>query len=264
MKTTMLVILACMMVGVAAQGTFEAASIKRNTSESANWGFVTQPGGRLVATNVTARQMVTYAYSMQNSRVEGGPPWTDTERYDIVAKAASATATQTEMLPLLRALLADRFKLSVRIEARETPVFALVLARDDRRLGPQLRPSKADCAAVRAALAQGQAPTLTGDRPLCVGRSRSGLVVAGAITMEEFANNLWRLVDYPVVDRTGLKGRFDLDLRWLPQDQPPGDAGADEPSLFIALQEQLGLKLQSQQALIDMVVIDRVERPSVD
>jgi uncharacterized protein (TIGR03435 family) len=256
------VVILALGVTVMGQGVFEVASIKRNVSGSTSWGFNPQPSGGLVATNVTPRQMVIYAYSMQNSRVEGGPDWIDTERYDIVAKG-STSATQDQMLLMLRALLNERFKAVVRIEPRETPVFALQLAREDRRLGPELRPSDVDCVAVRSALAPGAPPPVRNNRPLCTGRGKPGLVIAGAVTMEEMARNLTRLVDRPIIDRTGLHGRFDVDLRYTPDLQPVDPAG-DAPALFVALQEQLGLKLQSQRAPIDVAIIQSIEHPVAD
>jgi uncharacterized protein (TIGR03435 family) len=119
---------------------FEVASIKVNNSGSENFGFNARPGGMMVAINVSARQVVTDAYSMQNSRVEGGPDWLDTVRYDITAKASEA-ATPEQMLLMFRTLLAQRFKLVMHVDARDTAIFALVQARPDRRLGPQLRAS---------------------------------------------------------------------------------------------------------------------------
>src|SRR6188474_2193720 len=136
---------------------FEVASIKVNASGSENFGFTARPGGVMVATNVSARQVVTYSYSMQNSRVEGGPDWLDTVRYDITAKASEA-ATPDQMLLMFRTLLAERFKLVMHIDARDTAIFALVQARPDGRLGPQLRASsKVDCEAARAEQARGAA-----------------------------------------------------------------------------------------------------------
>ena len=243
---------------------FEVASIRQNTSGDENFGFTPQPGGVMAATNVTARQIVTYAYSMQNSRVEGGPEWLDTMRFDITAKAAAA-ATPEQMLLMLRTLLADRFGLVVRLEARPTPVFALVLARSDGRLGSQVRPSTVDCAAVRAAIARGQASQVGADgRPVCGGRARPGLITVGAVSMEELARNMSRLVQRPVVDRTGLQGRFDFELKYAPDAEltaVPPDRLPELPSLFVALEEQLGLKLESTRAPIDVAVIDSIRPP---
>jgi uncharacterized protein (TIGR03435 family) len=250
------------------QAAFEVASIKVNASGSENFGFTARPSGVMVATNVSARQIVTYAYSMQNSRVEGGPDWLDTVKYDIAAKASEA-ATQEQMLLMFRTLLGDRFKLVMHIDARDTPIFALVRARTDGRLGPQLRvTSIVDCEAARAAQARGAAIAGSDGRPICGGRTRAGLVTAGAVSMDELARNMSRLVGRVIVDRTGLPGRYDFDLKFTPEGEltaAASDRGPDTmPSLYVALEEQLGLKLEPQRAPVNVVVIDSIQRPVED
>lgn len=249
--------------------SFEVVSIKVNASADENFGFTLKPGGMMVATNVTARQIVTFAYSMQNSRVEDGPAWLDSVRFDITAKAAGP-ATQEQMLPMMRALLADRFRLEIHRDARDTPVFALVRARADGRLGPQLRPSATlDCDAALAAQARGAAIAASDGRPICGGRTRAGVITAGAVSMEELARNMSRLAGRMIIDRTGLPGRYDFDLKFTPEgDLTATPAARNElgapPSLFVALEEQLGLKLESQRAPVEVVVIDSIQRPVED
>ncbi len=253
--------------GQAERPAFEVASIKRNTSGDENFGFNVRPGGLMAALNVTGRQIVRFAYSMQNSSVEGGPDWLDTEHYDITAKAAEA-ATPEQMLLMLRTLLADRFKLVMHMDARDTPIFNLVRARNDGRLGPQLRPTSVDCGAIRAAQARGAATLTANDgRPVCGGRARAGIITAGAVTMEQLARNLSGLAGRAIVDRTGLEGHYDFDLKYVPDAQltaPAGGAPAELPSLFVALEEQLGLKLEAGRAPVDVVVIDSIARPVED
>jgi uncharacterized protein (TIGR03435 family) len=246
---------------------FEVASIKVNNSGSDNFGFTARPGGVMVATNVTARQIVTYSYSMQNSRVAGGPDWLDTVRYDITAKASEA-ATPDQMLLMFRTLLADRFKLVMHVDARDTAIFSLVPARPDGRLGPQLRASATvDCDAARAAQARGATIAASDGRPICGGRTRAGFITAGAVSMDELARNLSRLVGRAIANRTGLQGRYDFDLKFTPEGEitATADRGPDTmPSLFVALEEQLGLKLEPQRAPVDVVVIDSIQRPAED
>jgi uncharacterized protein (TIGR03435 family) len=247
---------------------FEVASIKQNTSGSENFGFNARPGGVMVAINVSARQVVTYAYSMQNSRVEGGPDWLDTVKYDITAKAPEA-ATPDQMLLMFRTLLADRFKLTMHTDARDTAIFALVRGRADGRLGPQLRASStADCDAARGEQARGAAIASADGRPICGGRTRAGFIIAGAVSMDELARNMSRMVGRAIVNRTGLTGRYDFDLKFTPESELTGaaaDSGPDTPpSLYVALEEQLGLKLEPQRAPVDVVVIDSIQRPVED
>jgi uncharacterized protein (TIGR03435 family) len=248
---------------------FEVASIKVNASGSENFGFTARPGGVMVATNVSTRQIVTYSYSMQNSRVEGGPDWLDTVRYDITAKASEA-ARPDQMLLMFRTLLADRFKLVMHTDARDTAIFALVQARPDGRLGPQLRASSTvDCDAARAEQARGAAIAASDGRPICGGRTRAGLITAGAVSMDELARNMSRMVGRAIVNRTGLQGRYDFDLKFTPEGELTAAPAADRPpdappSLFVALEEQLGLKLEPERAPVDVVVVDSIARPVED
>jgi uncharacterized protein (TIGR03435 family) len=182
----------------------------------------------------------------------------------------------------MRSLLAERFKLSVHREKRELPIYELVLARSDGKLGPELRPSSADCRAIiEARKAQGQKPDLpkAGERPQCGARVGFGELAAGGQPLLELIALLSSTVQRNVVDRTGLSGNFDIYLKWTPDQLPPRPAGLpadqplringlaidpDGPSIFTALQEQLGLKLESAHGPVDVLVIDHVERPSPD
>jgi uncharacterized protein (TIGR03435 family) len=175
---------------------------------------------------------------------------------------------------MLQTLLADRFKLVIRREMRDTPVYALVLARADGRLGSGLRQSTVDCAAINAALnaarQRGETPPAPADgRPLCGTRTGRGTVMTSGVAMADFARNLAPQTGRAVVDRTGLNGAFDIDLTWTPDQGPPGPDGPVAPagdgvSLFAAIQEQLGLKLDAQRAPVDTLVIDSASRPVED
>jgi uncharacterized protein (TIGR03435 family) len=248
---------------------FEVASIKRNVSGSDNASVRAQPGGRVAVTNNSLRNIIRNAYGVQNFQIVGGPDWINSDRWDIVAKAEGDTPPP-QMLLMVRTLLAERFKLVVHIEMRDTPVFALVIARSDGQLGPQLRRSTVDCATlIAAAQARKEAPpnTING-RPSCGTRITAGTMMTTATTMADVARNLSPIAGRSVVDKTGLTGGFDLDLSWAPEPQPSADAAArpasDLPSLFTAVQEQLGLKLDSQRAPIETLVIDSAERPTED
>jgi len=250
---------------------FEVSTVKRNVSGEARGESVFQ-SDRYMARNVRVRDLIAEAYRVRAFQVTGGPEWIGSDRFDIIAKAASAAplaptigpdgARQPPEAPflMLRELLKDRFKLVVHTETREGPTYALMMARDDRRRGPQLRPPETDCAKL----------DLAGPPPpggFCGGiRTGIGRVTGRTAPMRQLASVLTGVVQRQVLDRTNLPGVFDFDLEYRPM---PLLADADSAasvdnaiSLFTALEEQLGLKLQPQRGSIDYVVIDGVEPPS--
>jgi uncharacterized protein (TIGR03435 family) len=174
---------------------------------------------------------------------------------------------------LMTNLLKDRFRMVSHTETREMPVYNLVLARSDKRLGPSLKETSAECrAAVEAGLAAPQpgaspppAPTASGGCP--PPGLNIGLLSQGGIEMTILTQSLTQLVGRPVIDRTGLTGRYDYTLKWMPEPGlgPPGPpVDPDAPNIFTAVQEQLGLKLESARGPVEVVVIDRLEKPTVD
>jgi uncharacterized protein (TIGR03435 family) len=242
--------------------SFEVASVKRNKSGDQSGRTLLEPGGRLRAVNVTLRQLLVRAYQVQDFQIVGGPGWVNSDRFDIDAKAAGE-ATSEAMNAMLRSLLADRFRLAVHRETRDLPVYALVMARSDKRLGPKLTPSKVDCDAVaEEAISRGGAPppVKAGESPPCsIGFSGLGQMSARSKTMADVVRVFSQLTQHVVIDGTGLKGGFDFDLNWTP-DEAPADAGG--PSIFTSVQEQLGLKLESRKAPLEALVVDRIEGPS--
>ena len=270
----------------APQPQFEVASIKVNKSGDGRVMLGVQPGGRFNATNVTLRLLIRNAYQLQDFQIVGGPSWIADDHYDIVAKAEDGALAGPAPPPgqpgpmqlMLRALLAERFKLVVREESRETPIYALILAKNDGKLGPQLQKSDADCAALAAARGRGPAgpPPMAAPGappPPCSIRIGPGSLMAGGQTMAQFATSLGMFAGRIVVDKTGLDGAYNFTLNWTPDQAanrppgaPPGPDGApvdpNSPSLFTAVQEQLGLKLDSQRGPVKVLVIDRVEHPT--
>ena len=166
---------------------------------------------------------------------------------------------------MLRSLLEDRFRLSAHRETRDLPIYALVRARADGRLGPRLRQTTSDyCAKLREAAGKpGDTPIPTGS-PVCGFRpaGNGNEITAGALPMNELARFLNILAGRTVVDRTGLTGVWDFDLKWSLPNAPNADT--DGPSIFTALQEQLGLRLDATTGPVEVLVIDRVERPIPD
>lgn len=267
---------------------FEVASIKANKTDAPG-GSLVMPPGRFAATNIPLKVLITNAYQLSFFQVVGGPDWVSTDRFDIAAKAPDG-APPEQTRAMLRTLLKDRFKLAVHMETRDTPIYALVNARADNRLGPNLKPSTTDCGPIRAqraaAIAEvarargGRVPVPPPPGPnepvVCQmrvsGRGGSTLTYrAGNVTMSALANALRPYAGREVVDRTGLTGEFDFDLQFSP---PPTtgsvDAGIpvapldEAASVFTALQEQLGLKLESTRGPVELMVIDSAERPAGD
>jgi uncharacterized protein (TIGR03435 family) len=256
--------------------SFEVASIKANKSVSNRTNMDLQPGGRFTATNVELRMLIGLAYGepyaplplnrmVVNLRGFGGGAGYDSyDRFDIVAKAAGEL-TREELPVALRQLLADRFKLVVHHDTRELPVYHLMLARTDGRLGPKLRRSDVDCSDVNAPAAKNDDGTSK-----CGFRRLPGKAT-GRATMADLAGRLLNsAVDdhRPVEDRTGLSGTFEFDLEWTPVLPVPADAPPAPPvdpngaPLFTALREQLGLKLDPAKIAIDILVVDSATHPT--
>jgi uncharacterized protein (TIGR03435 family) len=264
---------------------FEAASVKRNNSGESNTSMRRAPGGRLNATNAPLPLLITFAYQIQPFQLQGGPPWMRADRFDIVAKldgdppfVPMSSAEPDPLMLAMRTLLADRFKLAVHWETKELPIYALVVARSDRKLGPNIRPAAVDCAAITAgvpaAAKEGRVTNPnTADHVACGMRNNAGRFQFGGNPLSVFANGLANQVARTVVDRTGLTGNWDFEFTFTPErfrqarstgvDAPPS-VDPDGPSLFTAIQEQLGLKLESTKGPVQVLVIDRVEQPSPD
>ena len=234
---------------------FEVATIKRNVAvvDVGTMGF--EPGGRFRAVKVPPLWLISTAYGESQHplfewQIEGAPAWLQSEYYDITAKAGPDVA----LLPpqeafrkipiLLRSLLEERFALRAHRETRQLPIYALTFSGKSGVLGPRLTRSTLDCMKELAR---------------CGFNGGNGHITAGWITVEMLANRLSNATQRLVVDRTGLSGRFDVELEWSPD-----QSTSDKPSLFTALDEQLGLKLESVRAPVDVLVIDHVERPTED
>jgi uncharacterized protein (TIGR03435 family) len=268
----------------AQDATFAAASIRRNTSADAGSFVGRRPGGRLQADNATLRELILFAYPLQDIQLVGGPSWVDTDRWNIVATldetAVAAPDSRERTTGALRALLADRFRLVLRSEVRELSVFALVRTREGGGPGPSLKASTVDCPALQAAMSRGEKPAggiprSPDGRPLCESRGTVGSFDMAGMPLSNLAAALSTRVQRIVVDRTGFAGTWDVTLKFSPESSQiargvlaPGDAppSADPnaPSLFTALQDQLGLKLESTRAPVEVTVIDRAEHATVE
>jgi len=268
--------------------SFEAATIKPSDPASQGQFFRRQPGGRFSTSNMPVRELVRFAYGVQDFQLDGVPAWASSERYDVTAKAEGDPppmppgSEADPMVLMFRSLLAERFQLKVHRETRDMPVYALTRLRADR-LGPNLEPSKLDCQAiVTAAQAAARAggtppqppPPDERGRPSCGIRGGFGMLAGNGFPIAQLVNTLAQLVRRTVVDRTGLTGPWAFDLKFamdpnqMPFAPPPGaqlpPIDPDAPSIYTAVEEQLGLKLESTRGLVDMVIVDRLERPTPD
>lgn len=274
-----------------APASFEVASVKPNKTGEGFIRFGMQPGGRFSATNVPVRELLRFAWGMQLFQIEGGPSWVGSDRFDVTAKAEGVVAPvgPGQIGPIqmmMRALLADRFGLKYHNETKEMPVYVLTLARPDGKLGPKLTASTTDCAALFAARRGGGGgggppppgpPQLPDGKPACGMRIGPGNIQAGSQPISQLAMIVSQMTSRTVIDKTGLTGNYDIELAYTPDQMPNFGGGApppgapplpvidpNGPSLTTALQEQLGLKLDSQRGPVTMFVIDKIEQPTAD
>ena len=252
---------------------FEAASVRPSQPGTPGQNIRRQPGGRFSTTNMPVRPLITFAYQIQSYQLIGGPDWLANDRFDIVAKMEGdpppiipGTGADHMMLAL-RTLLADRFKLTIHRETRELDIYALVMARPGGKPGPGLKPAGDECAPEKlAALRAAPSPAAT---PVCGIQGMPGGIRFGGWPLTLFADHVSGRVGRFVIDRTGLTGNWTFNLTFA-SEQGKGPGGTDlasdpnAPSLFTAVEEQLGLKLQPTKGPVEVLVIDRVERPSLD
>ena len=239
---------------------FEVVSVKpmKPGSDSGGGGFF--PGGRFAVSGATVQELVRLAYGIADYQVLNAPGWATTERYVIDARAPAVaggvTPPRQDVRLMLQSLLEDRFRLVVRSDTREMASYILEMARLDKSLGKQMRRSTIDCSTTeareraRAALPQG--------RRACATYMDGSSFLADGVEFTTLLTLLSSSLRAPIDDRTGLKGLFDWELRWS---QDPGKEG---PSLLVAVEEQLGLKLRSARAAVPVVVIESVEHPTPD
>jgi uncharacterized protein (TIGR03435 family) len=244
---------------------FDVISIRPNTSGLTTVIVGPIMLGRFTASNITVDHLIRLAYDVQEYQIVGAPSWTKSAAFDIAAKADGMDkATYREMQPLLQSLLADRFRLTLHHETRDLPLYELVAAKG----GPKLVPAKeGSCSAFDPK--NPPPPQPGGALPRICGASwvrKNSLQIVGS-SMPGLASNLAGLLGRPVVDKTGLTGKFDIDLEFAADDAiaiggtASSAADASRPSIFTALQEQLGLKLESSKGPDEVMVIDHVEQP---
>jgi bla regulator protein BlaR1 len=258
---------------------FDVASVKPDKSGRMGTRIMFQPGGRFTADNITLKFLIRVAYEVQDFQISGGPAWIGSDRYDVEARAEGAPQGDLRTMSeeqrkadlarrrlMIQALLADRFKLTLHKESKEAPIYALVLAKSGlkiKELPPEVKatPDPAD----------------TPDKPDPKRPPRGGMrmgrgeLTGQGVKLTFLAEALSNQVGRTVLDQTGLKGDYSFELKWTPDENQgaafkgPGDAppaDANGPSIFTAIQEQLGLKLDSQKGPVDLLVIDHAEKAS--
>jgi uncharacterized protein (TIGR03435 family) len=258
----------------APQPAFDVASVKENTSVSDRGGPGPTPG-RFRDINTPLRFILLDAFHVMDHQLIGAPEWTESVRYDIIATYdPKAARSEEDTRAMLRTLLADRFALKTHRETRELPVYSLGMARKDGALGPQLVRSSIDCerwiAEKRPQMSAGSASPVApgGKRPVCQILTTRRFITAGTRTMQHLLGPLQAMTGRPIIDRTGLTGAFDFDLQWTSGPVAPAPGAPlppdDGPSIFVALQEQLGLRLEPGGAPFEVIVVDSIQRPTPD
>jgi uncharacterized protein (TIGR03435 family) len=269
-------------VGLPAQGTsavtqkdpksgvdasFEVASIRLSDPRATRRAIDIEPSGRLHALNVPITRLITFAYGVQHFQIAGGPDWARSELFDVTASLSAGGTGSQQMTSAMRILLADRFKLVVRRETRELDVYVLSIARADRRLGPTLKPARTDCSPEAVAARRAAARSLPSSRTPAADRPGTcGIIGTGdptrfrseGVTMSEFASLISGQTGRVVVDQTELPGYWEFELIYAVRPIP----GTDSPSVFTAVQEDLGLRLRPAKAPVEVLVIEQLERPT--
>jgi len=234
---------------------FEVATIKPTDPDTQGVYIRMQSVNRFIARGLTVKALVAAAYELNPRAISGGGSWSDSDRYDITALTpGNVRPSLDEQMSMLRQLLSDRFGLSFHLQQKEFAIFALTVAPG----GPKLKDTAISADA-------------TPEGPPLVAFVLSPTVVrlpAKYLSMPEFASLLQRSpLDRPVFDRTGLTGRYDFDLEFAPDESLwggllPRPENSDKPGLIRAMQDQLGLNLESTRGPVDTIVIDRVDRPT--
>jgi len=248
---------------------FEVVSIRPQTGDP---GFVPSSPDQFVDANATLRSLVTWAWNVRDFQVLAGPDWADSQRFDVTARSPRPVS-ETTMRLMVRQVLADRFQLRTHAESRRLPRYVLRTVRPGAAPGPRLTRAAIDCTEVLAARFGAPPPDGT-QQPECAWRIGIAAPVARMFVdgapIAQFAGVLERLLRRKVVDETGLEGAYDIRLEFssdqLPMAFPTGDAPVAPPrdglSIFAALEDQLGLKLQADEGPVDVIVIDSARLPA--
>ncbi len=244
---------------------FEVISVKPSVSEDSNPTIDAPVGGRLAARNVSVNWLIKFAWKLRWDQISGGPGWISSAKFDVEARAADPASREDQLRQMTRALLMARFGLRVHRETRQEQIYALIVAKPNARAaGTGLHKSAGCEESAQSVAANGPPP--------CPAFSMSvgGQLSARGATMNDLSHVLSDMTDRGVVDSTGLTGAWDFQLTWTPDGATPGamtsadgpHAEGSGPSIFTALQEQLGLRRQPERGPVEFVVIDQIGKPS--
>ena len=270
MKLLAMLVLGAAFVAAQAEPRFDAVSIKPNPSGDGRMSMGVR--GRVYnATNAPLRRVLAAAFDLgfEPERLVGGPAWLATDRFDLTATIPEGS-DRAQLSGMLQAMFAERFRLVTHRETRDAPIYVLIVARRDGRLGAKLRKSAVDCEALAAAKQQVASAGAGGER-LC-GSQMDDTIMGRGQRLTVLARMLTPLAGRTVVDRTGLTGGYDFDLN-LPEQNAgkrPGTESATAATddraggILTAVQDDLGLHLEPSRGPLEFVVIDSVERPTAD
>jgi uncharacterized protein (TIGR03435 family) len=240
---------------------YDVASVKQHSSDERMMRIMNKPDG-FSCSNITLKTLVANAYGIRQDLISGGANWVGSTGFDVEAKVAGSDVEAFKKLSprlrnrLLQPLLADRFKLKLHSETKVLPTYDMVIAKG----GPKLKVS-----AIEVSAEAGKDPEAAKHRGMM--SMGPGMFKGEGLSIAAIANQFSYIVHYTVVDKTGLTGAYDVDLKWTPDDAgtPDGDAAAESsPSIFTAVQEQLGLKLNSTKGPVETLIIDHAEMPSAN
>lgn len=262
--------------------TFEVATLKINKSGERGGGIRRMPGGRVTVTNMAARGLIAFAYDLRPFQMQGGPSWLENEKYDITAKmegnpewTGPGDDRPDPIRVAMQALLADKLKLKLHKETKDQDVYALVMLKPGTP-GPALKPSPTDCRALMESVRRGATPLPQGPPPAtgpvpCSIMGSPGMIRFDGFPMSQVASMMVGQAGRMVIDRTNLPGIWQFVMTFAPEQRGPAPPGVDPPpvdpdapNFFTAIQEQLGLKLESAKAPVEVTVIDAVEHPAED
>jgi uncharacterized protein (TIGR03435 family) len=241
-----------------ASESFEVASIRENRSGERIMLFQPGRGGRFTATNCPVSLLISYAYDVMQSEIAGAPAWIRSNRYDVAAKAESDPPVEG-IRAMLQRLLEERFQLKSHWEVREGAVYDLVVSKPGK-----LKEASGDCPGILSDPASRTNPP-PDDAPCGGLRNTLGHTKGYRLTAEQLAGSLSFFMQRLVVDKTGLTGKYDIELEWTPEAalvRPSEAPNAGPPSIFTAVREQLGLRLESGRGPVKLLVINHIERPS--